>query len=169
MESRPALGPTKSPIQWVQAAKRQGRETDHSRRSYTEAKKTWVYTSTPPYVFMLNYLNTGTTLPVPAPVNVFTGKIDIHSENHSYLLRSWALLEEPPIMQPLKNFQAFHGTQRFNIVFTRALHWSLSWAISIQSTPSHPISVRSILILSTHLRLGLPSGLFPSGFPTNIL
>jgi hypothetical protein len=23
--------------------------------------------------------------------------------------------------------------------------------------------------LSTHLRLGLPSGLFPSGFPTNIL
>jgi hypothetical protein len=49
-------------------------------------------------------------------------------------------------------------------VFTRALHWSLSWAISIQSTPSLPISLRSILILSTHLRLGLPSGLFPSGY-----
>jgi hypothetical protein len=49
-------------------------------------------------------------------------------------------------------------------VFTRALHLSLSWAISIQSAPSHPISLRSILILSTHLRLGLPNGLFPSGW-----
>jgi hypothetical protein len=38
-----------------------------------------------------------------------------------------------------------------------------------QSNPLHPIPLRSILILSTHLRLGLPSGLFPSGFPTNIL
>jgi hypothetical protein len=79
--------------------------------------------------------------------------------------RSWALLEEPPIVQPLKNFPAYYGTRRFNTVFTRALHWSLSWARWIQSKPSHPISVRSILILSTHLRLDLISGLFPSGFP----
>jgi hypothetical protein len=40
-----------------------------------------------------------------------------------------------------------------------------------QSNPHHPILslIRSILMLSTHLRLGLPSDLFPSGFPTNIL
>jgi len=39
------------------------------------------------------------------------------------------------------------------------------------STPqlTTPISVISILILSYHLRLGLPNDLFPSGFPTTIL
>ena len=46
---------------------------------------------------------------------------------------------------------------------------SLSWASPIQSTYPHPTSWRSIPILSTLLRLGLPSGLFPSGFPTKIL
>jgi hypothetical protein len=39
----------------------------------------------------------------------------------------------------------------------------------IQSTSPHPTSPRSILILSTHICLGLSSGLFPSGFPTNNL
>jgi hypothetical protein len=56
--------------------------------------------------------------------------------------------------------RSMYGTRRFITAFTRALHWSLSWARSIQSIPSNPISVRSILILSTHLRLGLPNGLF---------
>jgi hypothetical protein len=39
------------------------------------------------------------------------------------------------------------------------------------SSPYYPILslLRSILILSTHLRLGLPSDLFPFGSPTNIL
>jgi hypothetical protein len=77
-------------------------------------------------------------------------------------LRSWALLEEPLIGQPLKNFPARYGTLRFNTVFTRVFHWSLSWAISVQSTPSHHISLRSFWILSTHLCLGLPSGSFLS-------
>ena len=42
----------------------------------------------------------------------------------------------------------------------------LSWASSIQSISPHPTSWRSILILSSYLGLGLPSGLFPSVFPT---
>jgi hypothetical protein len=39
-----------------------------------------------------------------------------------------------------------------------------------QSSPfPHPNSRRSISIIYFHLRLGLPSGLFPSGIPTKIL
>ena len=39
-----------------------------------------------------------------------------------------------------------------------------------QPNPVHiPTFWRSTLILPTHLRLGLPSGLFPSGFPTKTL
>jgi hypothetical protein len=37
------------------------------------------------------------------------------------------------------------------------------------TTPPHPISARSILMLSTHLRFCLYSGLFPSGFLTSNL
>jgi hypothetical protein len=39
----------------------------------------------------------------------------------------------------------------------------------IQFTSSHTISLRSILILSSHLRLGLSSGLSSSCFPTKVL
>jgi hypothetical protein len=71
---------------------------------------------------------------------------------------SWALLEKPPVTQLLKNFPTFYGIRRFITVFTGALHWCLSWARSKQSIPPHPISLRSVLILSTHLRLGIPTG-----------
>jgi len=60
-------------------------------------------------------------------------------------------------------------TRRFITVFTTAHHWSLSWFGCIHSTPSQPISLRSILILSSHLRVDLPSGLLCSGFQIRIL
>jgi hypothetical protein len=56
------------------------------------------------------------------------------------------------------NFTEFSGTT--------TLHLSLSWARSIQSIPPHPISQRSILIVSTHPHGDFLSGLYPSGFPT---
>jgi hypothetical protein len=61
----------------------------------------------------------------------------------------------------------FREVVRFITVFARALHWSPSWARSIQSIP--PPFSKIYFVLSTHLRLGLPSGLFPFGFPTDIL
>jgi hypothetical protein len=57
----------------------------------------------------------------------------------------------------------------FITAFTKAHQRSLSLARWIHSTPPQPISLRSILIPSSHLRLGLPSGLFRSGFPTKTL
>ena len=61
---------------------------------------------------------------------------------------------------------AFYEARRVITVFTSARHLSLSWARSIQSMPQHHTCWRSILILSSHLHLGLPSGLFGSEFST---
>ena len=89
----------------------------------------------------------------------------------SYLLTPWSrdLLEKLTGLQLAKKFPAFYGTRRFITALTSARHLSLSWASFIQSTHPHPTSRRSILILSSHLGLGLPSGLLPSGFPTKTL
>jgi hypothetical protein len=79
-------------------------------------------------------------------------------------LTPWSriLLEKLIVAQLVQQFPVFYGTRRFITVFTRARHGSLSWARCIQSTPSHPVFIRSILILSSHLRLDLPSVLFIS-------
>ena len=77
---------------------------------------------------------------------------------------SRVLLEKLTDFQLVKKFPAFYGTRKFITVLTSARHLSLSWANSIQPAQPLPTSSRSILILSSHLRLGLPTGLFPSGF-----
>ena len=76
-------------------------------------------------------------------------------------LTPWSkvLLEKLTGLQLVKKFPAFHGTRRFITALTSVRHLSLSWASPIQSIYPHPTCWRSILILSIHLRLGLPSGL----------
>ena len=86
------------------------------------------------------------------------------------ILTPWCrVLEKLTGLQLVKNFPTFHGTRKFITALTSARHLSLSWASPIQSIYPHPTSWRSILILFNHLRLGFPSGLFPSVFPTKTL
>ena len=89
----------------------------------------------------------------------------------AYLLTPWnrVLLEKLTGFHLVKKFLAFYRTRKIITAFTSARHLSLSWTSSVQSIPPHPTSWRSILILFSYLRLGLPSGLFPSGFPTKTL
>jgi len=93
------------------------------------------------------------------------------STHKLYLLIPWCrvLLEKLTGLQLVKKFPAFHGTRKFITALTSIRQLCLSWASPIQSIYPHPTSWRSVLILSTHRRLGLPSGLLPSGFPTKTL
>ena len=95
----------------------------------------------------------------------------VWTHKQPYLLTAWCrvLLEKLTGLQLVKKLPAFHRTWRFITALTSVRHLSLSWASPIQSIYPHPTSWRSNLILSTHLCLGLPSGLFPSGFLTKTL
>jgi hypothetical protein len=84
---------------------------------------------------------------------------------------STALLDKLVVLQLVKKFPAFYGTRRFITLFTTARHVSQSWSRSIQPKfpPTYYNSWKYILISSYHPRLGLPSGLFPSGLTTKTL
>ena len=103
--------------------------------------------------------------------NVWEGSYEELTYLLTYLLTPWyrILLEKLTGLQLVKKFPAFHGTRKFITALTSVRNLSLSWVSPIQSIYPHPTSWRSSLILSTHLCLGLPSGLLPSGFPTKIL
>ena len=88
-----------------------------------------------------------------------------------YLLTPWSriFLEKLTVSQLVKKFLAFSWHLEFHYHLYRR-----SPPVSIPSHTkrvhaSHPTSWRSIMMLSSHLRLGLPSGLFLSGFPTKTL
>ena len=96
--------------------------------------------------------------------------VTIESRTHTYLLTPWGrvLLEKltgsaasPEIPRTLWNPKVHHRIHKCPppVPILSQLH--------PVSTP--PTSRRSILILTSHLRLGLPNGLFPSGFPTRTL
>ena len=77
----------------------------------------------------------------------------------TYILTPWCrvLLEKLTGFQLVKKFPAFHETRRFITALTSVRQLSLPWTRPIQFIYPHPTSWTSILILYTHLRLGLPS------------
>ena len=87
----------------------------------------------------------------------------------TYFLAPWCrvFLEKLTGLQLVKKFSAFHGTRRFITALTSVRHLSiLGQPNAVHIPTSHLLEVYP----NIHpLRLGLPSGLFPSGFPTKTL
>jgi len=112
----------------------------HSNRSKSVGKPTAYRTSLNESIYMQNTYKEGLKW------------ILLH-----YYFTPWCrvLLEKLTGLQLVKKFPTFYGTWRFITALTSLRHPSLSWASPIQSIYPHPTSWRSILILSTHLRLVL--------------
>jgi len=110
---------------------------------------------------LANFKGLRTNLPQVITTNGMKSTLRRHTNFYLTinLLTPWyrVLLEKLTGLQLVKKFPAFHGIRRFITALTSVPHLSLSWANPIQSIYPHPTSWRSILILSTHLRLGLPS------------
>jgi len=84
----------------------------------------------------------------------------IASKGLSILNPSWSriLHQKLIVVHIVKKFAVFSGT-----VFTGDRHWIPSWARCIPSTPTHPMSLSSNLILSHHLCL-VPKRFLPFRF-----
>jgi len=79
------------------------------------------------------------------------------------------LTEKLIVSQLVKKFPAFMRPEGSLLCPQELATGPCSEAGGIQSTTSHPISLRFFLIFPSHLCLGVQSGLFSSGISTEIL
>ena len=96
----------------------------------------------------------------------------------AYCSSSWGLLTHSMKQSPSWEASRFSASQEIpHILWNPKVHYHIHKCpppvpvlslINPVNAP-HPTSWRSTLILSSHLRLGLPSGFFPSGLPTKTL
>jgi hypothetical protein len=77
-----------------------------------------------------------------------------------------SLLIKPTVSRLIKKFSTFYRNRRFVIVFKRA---ATGYYPKSDESNLHNIYSRFVLVLPSHLGLGLRSGLFSSGFPTKML
>jgi hypothetical protein len=92
----------------------------------------------------------------------------IQTESLNYITSSsysGALLHKPVVCLTTQEIPSIVWTRKFVTLFTRAHHWSLSWARWIWSKTSQFF----LEIYFSYLRLRLPSCVLHSGFPTNTL
>jgi hypothetical protein len=69
----------------------------------------------------------------------------------------------------LEKLKAIHPVKKYPTMFTGVHIWSPCWATWIESRLSRPSSPGSVLLISVHLCLVLPSGLAHSDFVATIL
>jgi hypothetical protein len=69
----------------------------------------------------------------------------------------------------MKKFSGFYEDSRLIDMFSRTGHFFLFSATLIQFVSPRPICLRSILLLLSHLRLGILGGSFPAGITTRTL
>ena len=100
-----------------------------------------------------------------APSYCTLGGAQVAGNRHALFLTQWRrfLPETLTVPQLVNKRSAFYGNPTFITAFTTARHLSLSLS---HINPIHPFSsyLFKILTLCSHLRLGLPRVLFPSGF-----
>jgi hypothetical protein len=98
----------------------------------------------------------------------------VHLIKDLFMKKSYTLTSSSKVLpqkligpQPVQKFSALNGPRMFITPFTSSHQLSLFSAKTINFVPPYTTFRRCILILSSHLRLGIPSGLFPSGLIPN--